>query len=87
MCLRDQGRREQARTAFQDVVADYPASEIVADAMFMDASILMDMGRTDEATQTLLRLVQAYPTRDPALLACRQLSDLDVELPAACLDQ
>ena len=84
ICHRELGRPDQARREFQQLIADYPASELAADAMFNDAMILRDLGRTADAAQTFTRLIQAYPTRDAAFLACGQLEELDVELPAAC---
>lgn len=84
ICHGKQGRPDQARRAFQQLIADYPASDMVADAMFNDALILREMGRTEDAAQTFTRLINAYPRRDAALLACGQLEDLGAALPEAC---
>ncbi len=84
MCQRQLGRTQDARDAFQRVVADFPDSEVAADAVFMDARILVELGRTDDAIESFRRLIQAYPDRDAAFLACGQITDLGGEPPDSC---
>jgi len=55
VCHREQGRPQQARRAFQQVIADYPSNDLAADAMFNDALILRELGRTDDAAETFAR--------------------------------
>ncbi len=84
ICHQRQGRLDKAREAFQQLISDYPDSELLDDAMFNDALILGEMGRTEDSAETFRRLIQAYPNGDLAFLACGQLEDLGGELPEAC---
>ncbi len=57
---------------------------MVPSAMLRDALILKDEGQSGVAADGFRRLITAYPTSDAAFLACRELSNLGVERPAAC---
>jgi TolA-binding protein len=74
--LSQQDRPEDAIEAFLEVQRLYPTADRVPDALFRAAILQRDMGDTDEARQTLQRIINTYPDAPMAMLARDLLEEI-----------
>jgi tetratricopeptide (TPR) repeat protein len=78
-CYRNISRYDMAERSYQSLIKKYPKSDLLGDAYYGIAEVLLHQKKVKEAKEYLTRLVEKFPSSEAALKAYSELGKIAME--------